>query len=437
MNINTNINMANKDVLKRVDNRFGPILRTIFILGAIIFPWIVIPNLYQSQELPREVFLFIFSGVFVVLFFLHSLKLGEFQWRRTRLNWILAVCTVIFALWFLYAKNLKIAWEGYPGSYTGGLSEHLAFFAFFLLAIQFFYEAEWKKIVEYILMSVTIVIVFFVLLTVYFENNNILTIDFARTPSLVTAAAGVMALSYWWILKKTETRKRSRAFIMVLTLFFVSSLLDFHISWWMWVVGVATTLFLDLFSRTEIYLREKETQTLGINKESNGFISLLFHGDSKYLFLILLFALSRSLSPIFLGEQKIEFLPFYEFLMDYPLLGQKVLFYLFLNSVVFLFGLYYFWKIKKERSSIILVLSGILAISIGHLLYYSESAIYFLLNWVLLVYAGLTFLRITPEKDYLAFLQPKSKARGTFFIVGLIISVIISGLIILRIGSLF
>lgn len=437
MNINTNTNLADKEDIRKVEDRLGPIMRAIFMLGIVIFPWIIVPNFSKSLELPREVFLFSFAGIFFILLFLYSLKKGELEWRRTKLNWIFAVWAIILGLLFLYSNNHQIAWEGFPGSYTGGLSEYLAFIGLYFLAVQFFSESEWKRIIQYFLVSVTTVLVFFILVTVYFQNNNILTINFARTPSLVAAASGVTALALWWILKRTESAKKGHAFVMVLALFFISSLLDFHLSWWMWVGGVATIITLDLFSRTEGYLREKDERTLGMNKERTGIVTLLLHGDNKYLFLIVLFALSRSLSPIFLGDQKLDFMPFFSYLVQYPLLGQKVFFYLILNFIVFCLGLFYFWKLKKERPSIILVLSALVGISVGHLLYYSESAIYFLLNWVIAVYAGLTFLRKAPERDYLYFLKPKSQGKNIFILLGTVFSIIILLFIVLRISSLF
>lgn len=433
----TNTNFFSREALKNTEDKFGQVLRTVYILGLIIFPWIVAPSFSKSLELPREVFLFNFSGLLLVSYFLYCLKRGEFIWHRTKLNWILGVWTVLFSLLFLYAKNFKIAWDGYPGSFTGGFSEHLAFFVLFFLGIQLFNELEWKRVLQYILTSLTAVIVFFILLTIYFQNNNILTLDFARTPSLVTAASGVVALSLWWILKRTETQKKSHTFLMVLILFFVSSLLDFHLSWWMWVAGVGVILILDFITRLEVYRKERDTRTLGINKENNGVFALLFHGDSKYLLLVLLFALSRSMSPLFLGEQKIIFMPYFSYLQEYPLLGQKVFFYLLLNLIVFCFGFFYFWKNKKERNSIMLVLAGLISISLGHILYYSESVIFFLLNWVLLVYAGLTFLRKAPEKDYLVYLKTDTKARKLFFILGAVLSIVVLGLVFMKIGILF
>lgn len=437
MNINTNINLATREGLKNTEDKFGQIIRTIFILGVIIFPWVVSPNFAKATELPREVFLFFFSGLFFVLYFFYSLKKSEFEWRRTKLNWILAVWAVLFGLSFLYSKNYRVAWEGYPGSFTGGLSEHLVFFAFYLLATQLFLESEWKKIIQYFLSSITAVLGFFILAAVYFQNNNLLTVDFARTPSLVAAASGVGALALWWVLKRTETVKKGHTFVLVLALFFISSLLDFHLSWWMWVGGVAIVLLLDLIGRIEIYKKEKETRTLGVNKNNGSLVSLLFHGDSKYLFLIILFALSRSLSPLFLGEHKLILMPYSAFLTEYPLFGQKVIFYLSINLIVFCFGLYYYWRVKKERNAVILVLSGLVSISLGHILYYSESTIFSFLNWMLLVYAGLTFLRKAPEKDYLYFLKAKSQGRKVFFVLGTIFSIIILGFTILRVASLF
>jgi len=434
-NINTNINMADREDIRAVSDRFGSAIRTVFVWGVIVFPWIVAPGLSQNLELPREIFLFGFAGLFLVLYFLHSLKRGQFEWRRTKLNWLLGAWAVVLGLIFFYSNNFKIAWEGFPGSMTAGFSEYLAFIAFYLVATQLFSEEAWKSAVQYFLVSLMAVLVFFVVVTVYFQNNNILTLDFARTPSLVTAAGGVAALAFWWVLKRNETIKKGHLLAVVLVLFFISSLLDFHLSWWMWVIGAGLVWVFDLIGRIGQYLRERNDKLIGM--QNSGLIPMLLHGDNKYLLLIILFALSRSLSPLFLGEQGVWFMPFFSYLVQYPLFGQKVFFYLGLNSIIFLFGLYYFWKLKKNRASVLLVLSGLLALSVGHLLYYTESTIYFFLNWILIVYAGLTFLRKAPELDFLYNLKPGSRGKQIFVALGSIFSVIILGLVIFRVYSLF
>jgi|GEM_PF-1577979 len=436
-NINTNINMADREDVRAVEDRFGAAIRTIFVWGVIIFPWIVVPSLSRDLELPREIFLFGFSGLFFMLYFLYSLKKGQFEWRRTKLNWIMSAWVILLGLIFLYSPNFKIAWQGYPGSMTGGFSEYLAFIVFFLVSVQLFSETAWKKTLQYFLVSLTTVLVFFIVLTVYFQNNNILTLDFARTPSLVTAAGGVTALAFWWVLKRNETIIKGHLLALVLVLFFISSLLDFHLSWWMWVAGAGLIWIFDLVGRLGQYSREKDEKILGMKSTNGGLLAALLRGDNKYLLLIILFALSRSLSPLFLGEQQIQFMPFFSYLVQYPLFGRKVFFYLGLNLIIFCFGLYYFWKLKKNRASVLLVLSGLLCLSAGHLLYYSESVIYYFLNWMLIVYAGLTFLRKAPERDRLYSLKPGSRSKKIFMVLGLIFSVIILGFIIFRVYSLF
>ena len=227
-NINTNINMADREDVRAVEDRFGSVIHTIFVWGIIIFPWIVVPNFSQNLELPREIFLFVFSGLFSVLYFLYSLKKRQLEWRRTKIDWLLGLWVVVLGLIFFYSNNFKISWEGFPGSMTGGLSEYLAFITFYLISTQLFSELAWKSVMQYFLVSLMAVLVFFIVITVYFQSNSILTLDFARTPSLVTAAGGVIALAFWWVLKRNETVKKGHLLAVVLVVFFVSSLLDFH-----------------------------------------------------------------------------------------------------------------------------------------------------------------------------------------------------------------
>jgi len=434
---NINTNLADREDLKKTEDFYGKIIKALFLLLVVIFPWVILPNSTQPYELLREILIFAIPGFLWIIIFFRSLKRKEFEWRKTKLNWIIFVWALVLGLIFIYAPNYQTAWEGYPGSLTAGLSEYLAYFLFFFLAVQIYNAEEWKKIIQIYAISLTAVLVFYIGLTIYFASNNVLTINFARTPSLVTAAAGVLALAFWWTLKRTEVAKKARSFLLVLVLFFISSLLDFHIGWWMWVVGTLIILIFDAVTRTKVYVRGQEVRQLGLNSESGGIASLIFHGDAKYLFLILLFSLSRALSPLFLGQQKLSFMPYFTYLTQYPLLGRVVFFYLFINLLVICYGLYYFWKLKKDRPDVLIILSGLACISVAHLLYYSESAILLFLNWILIVYSGLTFLRKPPERDFFYFIKPRSQGKKIFIILGGCLSIILLGLLLLRAGVLW
>jgi hypothetical protein len=416
---------------------WGKFIRVVIVVFLAVFPWMVLPNIAQPLELPRELLLFAFSGFLLVVWFFRALAQREFEWRRTKLGWILGLWLLVLGLLFLYSKNFQVGWQGYPGSLTGGLSEYLAFIIFYLVAVQVFSAEEWRRNLSLLANSLTYVLIFFIIATVYYRSNAILTINFAKTPTLVTAAAGVLALSLWWTTKHSEEIKKGGSFILVLVLFFITSLLDFHISFWMWVAGAAVILVFDLISRKENWKQEKETIQLGIGKAKSSFVKLFLHGDAKYLFLILLFALSRAISPVFFGEQEITVFPFMSFLIQYPLLGQKVIFYLLINFIVFCLGVYYFFRIRKERPAVVTVMSGLLAISLGHLLYYSESAIFYLLNWSLLIFAGVTFLRLAPEKDFLYLIKPKSKGEGVLAAISVGVMVVVAVLVFLRFREIF
>jgi len=437
MSININTNLANKEFFGKAEDDKNRLVKTFFLVGLLIFPWLMLPEYSGPSEFFREILIFSWTGVAWILVFLQFLKRGEWEWRRTKLNWILGAWVIVLGLIFLYSQNYKVGWEGYPGSLTGGLSEYLAFIAAYFLSVQLYSAAEWRKVIQYFLISITGVLALSLAATVYLKDNSFLTLNFARTPSLIAAAAGLSALALWWMLRKTESSSKGSNLILVLILLFISSLLDFYIGWLIWITGLLLLLLFDLGARMKNYRREKDESRLGLNRESKGFVSLLLREDTKYLFLILLFALSRFLSQSFLKQQKLEFMPFFSYLVKYPLLGQKVFFYLLLNLIVSCFGIYYFWKLKKERPSILLILSCLVGLSIGHLLYYSESAIYFLLNWILIIYSGLTFLRKPPEKDYLYFLKPGSQGKRAFVFIGAVFLVIILGLIILRVKKLF
>jgi len=432
----TNINLANKDNLKKTKDTLGWLTRLLLLLGITLFPWIILPGSSQPTEFYREIFVFFLAGFLLILMFLHFLKRKEFEWRRTKLNWILGVWIIVLALIFLYSRNHKIAWEGYPGSFTAGFSEYLALTAIYFLAVQLSSFAEWKKITQYFLVSVSLVLFFSIAAAVYFQNLGVLSVNFARTPSLVVASSGVTAMALWWVSKRTEAFTKTYVFVLALSLFFISSLLDFYVGWFMWAAGTLVLLLFDLASKTGTYLREKEEIKLGVSRSKGSLLSVFFQGDTKYLFLILFFTLSRFFSQVFLKGQKIEFLPFFSYFVKYPILGQKVFFYSVLNLIVFCFGIYYFFRLKKERTSIVLVVSSLVSVSVGHLFYYSESIIFFLLNWILVIYAGLTFLRKPPERDFFYIMEPGSKGKKVFVIAGTIFLAIIAGLIIIRVASL-
>lgn len=415
--MNTNTNLASSAEVKRTEDFYGKLIKTIFLLLVIVFPWVVWPYSNKSLESSRETLIFIVIGFLWILMFVRYIKRRELEWRRVKINWLFYAWAVIIGLVFFYAPDYKTAWQGYAGSLTGGLSEYLALLGFYFLAIQIFNILEWKKIVEIFTSSLTIVLIFYIFMAVYFGSNTILTVNFARTPTLVTAAVGVIALNLWWITKRSEIAKKARSFLLFIILFFISSLLDFHIGWWMWVAGTAVILIFDLASRAGNFVRNQEEAQLGFIKEKKGIMSILFQGDAKYLSLIFFFSLSRATSPLFLGEEKISFMPFFSFLTQYPLLGQKVVYYLALNLLIILLATYYYFRQKKDRPEIILVISGLVSITVAHWLYYSESMIMFFLNWILIVYAGLSFLRYAPERDFL--LMFKEKSTGKKVLIGL------------------
>jgi len=431
----TNINLANQYDPKKTKDAMGWFTRLLLLLGVTLFPWIILPGGNRPTEFYREVFIFILAGALSVFTFLNFLRKREFEWRRTKLNWILGIWIILLGLIFLYSKDYLVAWEGYPGSYTAGLSEYMALISIYFLAVQSVSLFEWKRITQYFLVSVSAVLFFSVAAAVYLRDLSVLSVNFARTPTLVAASCGVVALALWWVSKRTESTVKIYSFILALGLFFVSSLLDFYIGWLMWAVGTFVLLVFDLASKIAVYLREKEERRLGMSKNEGSFLSLFFRGDTKYLFLILLFVLSRFFSQVFLRGQKFEFLPFFSYLEKYPILGQKIFFYLILNLIVFCFGIYYFFHLKKERASVVLVISGLASISVSYLFYYSESSILFLLNWILVIYAGLTFLRKPPERDFLYMLRAGSKGRKVFVTVGTIFSIVVLVLIATKLKS--
>ncbi|MFH1182754.1 MAG: hypothetical protein V1690_00635 [Candidatus Moraniibacteriota bacterium] len=426
--MNTNTNLVASAEIKKTDDFYGKLIKTVLLLLVAVFPWVVLPSSVKPLESSRETLLFIVVGSLWIFMLVRFFMRREFEWRRTKLGWMFFVWIVLLGLIFLYSPDFKIAWRGYTGSLTGGLSEYLALLAFYFLATQFFDLMEWKKIIGFFATSMTLVLIFYIALTVYFENNGILTINFARTPSIVTAAVGVLALTLWWTVKRTEMVKKARSFVLFIILFFISSLLDFHIGWWMWVAGTVVILIFDFISRIQTYFREKEISQLGFSKEKKGLTTFILQGDAKYLSLILFFSLSRALSPLFLGEEKLSFMPFFSFLTQYPLLGQKVIFYLILNLLIFCLGIYFYRKLKKDRSEILLIISGLVTVSVAHLLYYSESTILLLLNWILIVYSGLTFLRKAPERDFLYMIKEKSSGKKVFVTLGVIFTIIILAL---------
>ncbi len=415
--IKNNFNLSGDGQLS-VKDFWGNMIKWILSILIAVFPWLIVPFSLSPFELFRERFLFVVMSFLLVLWFFRSLARKEFEWRKTRLNKLLFIWLGIAFLLFLYAANLGFAWNGYPGSLTAGFSEYLAFAFLFFLSIQLFNPIEWEKKVRLFLYSTLLVLIFFIAGAIYFEDNNILTINFARTPTLVTAFCGVTAFAFWWLKKRSEAIVKGRLFLVSLLFLFIASLLDFYLAWWMWFAGILTLLFLDLIVKIENYLKEKESGYLNLKGSGKAdFLSELFHGDFKYLSLILLFTFSRAVSPIFLGQKELVVLPYLAYLEKYALFGQRVFFYLIINALVFLFGLYTFFKLKKDRQAIGTVLSGLACISVGHLIYFSESTLLFFLNWLLLIFSGLTFLRKPPEKDFLYLIEKGTGGKKIYLVI--------------------
>lgn len=421
-----------KDEVYRNRDPWGGLLRKLTSLFIILFPWMIFPFSTEPLESLREKVLFVSIFFLTILWLLRSLEQKKFEWRKTKINLFLIFSLAGLFLLFLYAPDLKFAWNGYSGSETAGFSEHLAFILFFFLAVQIFDVSAWEKNIRLFLASGLLTLLASLAAAVYFQDNNLLTLNFAKTPTIFTALCGVTAFSFWWLKKKSEPIVKGRLFLISLLLLFIASLLDFYLAWWMWFAGIFTLLLLDLIVKIEQYLRDKDAGYLNLKGSGRAdFLSELFRGDFKYLSLILLFTFSRAVSPVFLGQKELVLMPFLSYLERFPLFGQRVYFYLTLNVLVFLFGLYNFFKAKKDRQPIGIVLSGLVCVSVGHLLYFSESSLLFFLNWLLIVFGGLTFLRKSPEKDFMYLLEAGS-GKKVFVSIIATISLILTAMVYLK-----
>lgn len=429
-NSNT-LNLPRNEIYRRRDS-WGNLLRKLISLFVVIFPWTIFPFGENPLESLREKTLFVSVFFLTIVWLLRSLEQKKFEWRKTKLNFFLFPGLAVLFLLFLYSADLKYAWNGYLGSETAGFSEHLAFILFFFLAVQLLDVAAWEKNIRRFLVSGLLTLLVSIAAAVFFRDNNLLTLNFAKTPTLFTAFCGVTAFSFWWLKKKSEPVLKGRLFLISLLLLFIASLLDFYLAWWMWFSGIFVLLLLDLIVKVERYLKDKEVGYLNLKGSGKAdFLSELFRGDFKYLSLILLFTFSRAVSPVFLGQKELVFMPFAAYLEKFPLFGQRVWFYLAINTLVFLIGLYSFFKIKKDRQAIGIVLSGLACISVGHLLYFSESSLLFFLNWMLIIFGGLTFLRKQPEKDFMYLLEEGSRKK-VFITIVAILSLLLTGMVYLK-----
>ncbi len=421
-----------KNEIYRQRDSWGNLIRKLISLFIVVFPWVIFPFSEGPLEALRGKTLFVSMIFLTVLWLLRSLEQKKFEWRKTRINWLFFSGLAVLFLFFLYAPSLRYAWNGYTGSETGGFSEHLAFVLFFFLAVQLFDVPTWEKNIRFFLASGLLTLLASILAAIFFQDNNLLTLNFAKTPTLFTAFCGVTAFSFWWLKKKSEPLLKGRIFLVSLLLLFIASLLDFYLAWWMWFAGIFTLLILDLIVKIEKYLKDRESSYLNLKGSGRAdFLSELFRGDFKYLSLILLFTFSRAVSPVFLGQKELVVMPFSAYLEKFSVFGQRVYFYLILNGIIFLLGLYHFFKLKKERQAIGIVLSGLVCISVGHLLYFSESTLLFFLNWILIIFGGLTFLRKPPERDFMYLLEGGSRKKVFIFIVS-VLTIALTGMVYLK-----
>lgn len=432
MRFSENTNLAQKKNYKEkgIWSRSINLAVTVFLL---LMPWIAIPNSNRPLELYRENFLFFCTSLFFLIWFLRMLEKKEIEWRRTTLNIPIIGWFLILTILFLYSSNYLAYWQGYPNSLTGGLSEYVSFFLIYFLVTQLLESREWEKRILLFLLSVSASLIFYILAAIYFKDNSLLTINFAKTPTLVAAASGVISLSFWFETKKVETLKKGYFLILTLIFFFITSLLDFHLSWWMWFGGTLVLILFDLLNKFRVYKKEKEEKKLGFIKKGNGLLGLILRGNAKFLFLILAFSFSRAMSPIFLGSKKLIFMPYYNYLDRYPVLGQKVFFYILFNCLIILLGIYYYFR-NKERKNIIIVIGSLVGVTVAYLIYYSESVILYFLNWAIIIFATLTFLRKVPERDYLFSFVKSPKAKIILIFLGIFFSILLALLNIYKIS---
>ena len=431
-----NSNLAeNKSFLEKGKTEEN-ILKSGMIILTIAFPWLFF--LYSKPlELLKQSFLLLIVGVMLVVSLVGIIKKGTLEWRRNRFNWVVIFLSFLLGVLFLYSNNHQISWEGYQGSFTSGVSEYVTFFIFYLLGTQFFSKNSWRQNLEMFIFSLSASSIFLVMLA-YFGKSEFITANFARTPSLVVAVCGVTSLALWWTVKVKEKIMDWLNLFSALALLFISSVLDYTLSWWVWAAGTGIIVFFDFLFKHRGELERIDQRQLGIPLPKNGsFLRNITKGKGKYLFFVFLFSFSQATSPLILHTEKVSFMPYYSALLNHPILLDKILFYLVLEFFILVFGIVAFLSGKTEKNLTLAISGSLFGIMTGQLLYYSESTLLYFLIWMLFVFASLTFLRKQKELDYLREFKVSGQGKKAFAIFAIGISIIILVLVFLRGISLF
>lgn len=427
-------NLLENQELKKGQKQID-LIKILFVITAGVLPWLFfVPSKYA--ELLKQSFLFLMSSLILGVCLLLVVKRDEMFWRKNFLNGLLSLFLVILLTAFLYSENHTISWSGYQGNFTSGISEYLAFILFFFLGTQFVSKKSWRQNLEIFVFSSSIVFIFLIFLA-YLGKSEFLSANFARTPSLLSAVLGVTAVSFWWLLKSKENVLDWMNLFSLLTLFFVSSILDYSLSWWVWVFGVGTIIFFDFLTKTRDQRVRDQQRQIGASLDKEGtFIRKVVGGKSKYLFFIFLFSFSQAISPIILRTEKISIMPYYETLSNYPILIDKIFFYLLLELFVIIFGVISFLRGKTEKNLSLAIAGSFVGVFVGQIVYYSESTLLYFLIWVLLVLASSSFLRRKKELDFLLKIE-SPKGKTTLRIFSLLIFLFFLFLAGLRIKELF
>ena len=430
-----NVNLAKKGADLEKGEKAENLLQGVMIVLVVVIPWLFFLAA-NSLELLKQSFLFSFVALMVGIGFFGLIRRSEIFWKKNFLNGLVLLFLVFQGILFLYSKNHQISWEGYQGSFTSGISEYLAFVLFYFLGVQFFSKVSWKQNLELFLFSISASFIFLILMA-YFGKNEFLSANFSRTPSLIAATCGVTAMAFWWMIRSKEKIMDWINLFSALVLFFVSSVLDYSLSWWVWVVGIGMIILFDFIYKTKEEKARETQRQLNMPLEKGGsFIRKITGGKGKYLFFLFLFSFSQAISPLILRTEKVEIMPYYSILSHYPILLDKILLYLLLEIFVVVFALFVFLRGKTEKSLSLAIAGSLSGIITGQLIYYSESTLLYFLIWAILILASLSFLRRKKELDFLKKIESsQGKTALTVALVAAFVLVVL--LLVLRIKSLF
>jgi len=447
---NIETNLAQTSIKEEIKSFLSKLIKRTIKVLVISLPWLYALEIFFPEKFVARDAVFVVVGVLAVLFFFRILKREEIEWKNTKIEFILAAWVIAMGLILVYSSNYLTAWKSEVLSFSGGISEYIAFIFFYYIAVQFFEFQEYKKLLKYFAISLLSVVV--ILLTA----SNFLNIELVLSSFILPVAVSSILLINFF----RTSNKYSFIYLILSVLGVVLLiLLNSYLGLFMFLIGLGIVVLFDLLPKIIQFSSWEKQKVISMSGMDSIKATSIFSGATKYLmiYFVIVFALfssfyskglvigrelkfleNKNILDIFtsgrifvgFGESSYNVNYFLGLLEEQGIFGLGIYLVLIFFFILYLFQ--YFKKKEKNFEAIVISLSLISAILVSQIFVNGGILLRFL-TWMVIILGGITFLRSLAARDYLRVVRAKSFGRYILIAIGVILSAVILGFVAFRI----